>query len=136
MKATICNKCGTVCTTSDNLAEYPFYCPECKEGLYDFETTDVDTENLIKGKSYSSTRHMGMDIQGFLDMYKRKKMTGLMTDDNGCKMSDKKCRDYLAECQSKGWKLLPMCGLDECPEFDCFDKGCPGHLKRVVDSQE
>lgn len=136
MKATICNKCGTVCATNDNPAEYHFYCPECKEGLYDFETTNVDTDNMIPGKSYHSTNHMGMSIEGFLRNYKNRKMTGLMTDDNGREMSDKECRDYLAKCQVKGWKLLPMCGHDECPDFDRFENGCPGHLKRVVDSTQ
>lgn len=136
MKATICNVCGSACTPIDEITKPPFYCPECNFGYYDFETYEIDTENMIQGKTYSSIRHMGVDIQGLLNNYKRKKMTGLMTDDNGREISDAECRKYLAECQSKGWKLLPMCGIDECTGFDVFGEGCPGHLKKVFDSSK
>jgi len=132
----ICNHCGTVCTEVENPIEAPYFCPECKEGLFTFEVTEIDSEERLPGKSYSNIRHMGVDIQGFLNNYKRRKMVGLMTDDDGKPMSDKQCREYLAECLSKGWTVLPMCGLDECPEFDYFGKGCPGHLKRVTDIKE
>lgn len=136
MKARICNECGTVVTDIENPVLPPYHCSQCKDGRYDFETEIIDTENMKKGYSYSSTTHMGVSIQGFLNNYRKRKMTGLMSDDNGREMSDKECREYLAECQSKGWKVIPMCGIDECPEFDCFDKGCPGHLKKVTKIEE
>jgi hypothetical protein len=127
-----CKKCGSVCTQNEDLTKAPFECPECNEGLFDFEIEMVDFDNTLPGKSYSTTRHMGVDIQGFLNNYKRRKMTGLMSDENGRKLSDAECREYLAECQSKGWKVIPMCHDKECPGFDYFGKGCPGHPKKVT----
>lgn len=67
---------------------------------------------------------MSANIEGMLRNYKRKKMTGLIQDDSGRNMSDTEARRFLAECQAKGWKLIP-CG--DCEGFDHFDKGCPGH---------
>jgi hypothetical protein len=135
MKHKICNVCGTVCAEVESPLEAPYFCPECKEGLFEFEVIEIDDSEKIEGKCYSSTVHMGMSIQGFLNNWKGRKMKGLMTDDNGREMSDKECRNYLAECQSKGWKVIPMCGLNECPDFDFFGGGCPGHLKKVTNSK-
>lgn len=47
-----------------------------------------------------------------------------MEDDDGRPVSDREARAYLAECQAKGWKLIP-CG--NCEGFDPFEHGCPGH---------
>lgn len=66
---------------------------------------------------------MSANIEGMLRYYKRKKIT-FMQDDDGKPISDKEARAYLAECQVKGWKLIP-CG--NCEGFDPFGKGCPGH---------
>jgi hypothetical protein len=132
MKARICNQCGTVVSEVNVATRPPFHCEECKDDFYEFETEEVDTENMKHGYSYSHTRHMGVDIQGLLNNYRRKKMTGLMTDDDGRELSDKECRAYLAECQSKGWKVLPMCSSEDCPDFDYFGGGCKGHLKKVT----
>lgn len=71
-----------------------------------------------------SMYHMSINIEGFLRNYKNKKMTGLMTDDNGKPMSDGEVRLYLHNCQVNGWKKLPM---GECEGFDHFGGGCPGH---------
>lgn len=131
-----CKKCGSVCTRNEDLTKAPFECPECKEGLFDFEIEMVDFDNTLPGKQYTTSRHMGVDIQGFLNNYKRRKMTGLMKDDDGREMSDKECREYLTECLSIGWKVLPMCGLNECPGFDVFGGGCPGHPEKVTNIKE
>lgn len=69
--------------------------------------------------------HMSVNIEGLLRNYKRKSMTGLFTDDDGKVISNEAARNYLAECQQKGWKLLPM--SDNCEGFDHFGGGCPGH---------
>lgn len=135
MKYQICDHCGTVCAEVENPFEPPYFCPECKEGLFSFETTEIDDDEHIAGKTYYTTRHMCVDIQGFLNWHKRRKMTGVMTDNDGNKMTDKQCREYLAECQSKGWKVLRMSD-SPCPGFDHFEHGCPGHLQRVVDAEK
>lgn len=72
-------------------------------------------------------RHMSMNIEGALRNYGKKSMAGLITEDNGAEWTDKMVRDYLAECQAKGWKKIP-CG--DCDGFDPFEKGCPGHEKK------
>lgn len=67
---------------------------------------------------------MSANIEGMLRNYKRRKMDGLLEDENGNEMSDAQVRKYLAECQAKGWKKIP-CG--DCEGFDHFGGGCPGH---------
>lgn len=54
---------------------------------------------------------------------KRRKIT-FMEHDDGRPMTDREARAYIAECQAKGWKLLPT---GDCEGFDPFGKGCPGH---------
>jgi hypothetical protein len=69
-------------------------------------------------------KHMRANIEGMLRNFKRKKMNGLIDDENGRPMSDSEARKFLAECQTKGWKYIP-CG--DCEGFDPFENGCPGH---------
>ena len=66
---------------------------------------------------------MAVNIEGLLRHYRRKKINILVNDD-GRTITDKEARAYLAECQAKGYKLIPR---DGCDGFDPFDKGCPGH---------
>jgi hypothetical protein len=68
--------------------------------------------------------HMRANIEGMLRHYKRRKMDGLMNDENGDPMSDFEARKYLKEAKAKGWKVIP-CG--DCEGFDHFGGGCPGH---------
>jgi len=70
--------------------------------------------------------HLSISIQGILNRHKRKKIN-FFSDENGDEISDKKAREYLKECQQKGYKILPCCGEEECPDFDYFENGCPGH---------
>lgn len=72
-------------------------------------------------------RHMSVNLEGMLRNYKKKSMKGFFLDDKGRELSDKECREYIAECQAKGWKKIPMCDESECPDFDYFENGCPGH---------
>ncbi|MFK2681098.1 ASCH domain-containing protein [Bacteroides fragilis] len=71
--------------------------------------------------------HLAMNLDGLLRNYGKRNMKGVFLDDNGRELSDKECRKYIAECQAKGWKVIPMCGEKACPDFDHFGKGCPGH---------
>lgn len=68
-------------------------------------------------------RHMSVNIEGLLANCKRRKIT-FMEHDDGTPMTDTEARTYIAECQAKGWKLLPT---GDCEGFDPFGKGCPGH---------
>jgi hypothetical protein len=68
-------------------------------------------------------RHFAVNIEGLLSYHGRKKIRILMHDD-GSPMTDGEARLYLAECQAKGWKLIPG---GDCDGFDYFGKGCPGH---------
>lgn len=62
--------------------------------------------------------HMCVNIAGLFRSYGRKKMNNLFFDENGKACSDKEVRSYLAECQLKGWKVLPM--TENCEGFDYF----------------
>lgn len=73
--------------------------------------------------------HMCADIRGMLENHRRKgSLKGVFKDDKGNGMSDAAARDYLYECLSKGWKVIPF---GECDNFD-YQTGCKGHeLKEV-----
>ena len=66
---------------------------------------------------------MSVNIEGLLRNCKRRKITFMIHDD-GSQMTDSEARAYIAECQAKGWRLLPTAN---CEGFDPFGKGCPGH---------
>ena len=78
-------------------------------------------------KTTHTRRHMSMNLEGCLRNFKRKKMKGLFTDEDGHGLSDFKARVYIKECQAKGWRVIPMCGEDVCEGFD-HQTGCPGHV--------
>ncbi len=71
-------------------------------------------------------QHMSMDICGILDMFRGRSMRGII-EQEGKGLSDREARNYLNDCLSKGYKVIPMSEDDECPEFDYFGGGCPGH---------
>lgn len=73
-----------------------------------------------------SFRHMSINLAGILRNFNRKKIN-FFTDENGKIISDTKAREYIAQCQAKGWKKIPMGGENCCEGFDYFDNGCPGH---------
>jgi hypothetical protein len=68
-------------------------------------------------------RHMSCNIAGLIRNTGKKSMKGFFTLDNGKDCTDKEARDYLAECQTKGWRLVPF---GKCEGFD-YQTGCPGH---------
>lgn len=78
-------------------------------------------------KKTIAKRHLSIDIQGFLNHYYRRSMKGLMLDDDGRLMTDKEVRAELKRHLSLGHTVLPMCDEKECPDFDYFGGGCPGH---------
>lgn len=80
--------------------------------------------------------HMSVNIRGMLDYCRRKSMAGLIIDDKGRGLSDKEARDYLYDHLLKGHEVLPMCNEDECPDFDYFGGGCPGHDVHYYDDDD
>lgn len=38
MKKRVCNRCGTKVKREWILKQYPYYCPECDENMFKFET--------------------------------------------------------------------------------------------------
>ena len=79
--------------------------------------------------------HMCANIRGMLYHFGRKSMAGLFVD-NGRELSDKEARDYLYDHIEKGHKVLPLCDEDECPDFDYFGGGCPGHDVHYYDDND
>ena len=79
---------------------------------------------------------MSVNIRGMLDYCRRKSIAGLIIDDKGRGLSDKESRDYLYDHLEKGHKVLPMCDADECPDFDYFGGGCPGHDIHYYDDND
>lgn len=73
---------------------------------------------------------MCMNLEGCLRNNQGKKIK-FFEDDDGNPLSDKKAREYIAECLARGWKVIPM-SSEPCEGFDYFGKGCPGH--EVLDS--
>lgn len=68
--------------------------------------------------------HMCANIRGMLRNHSRKgSLKNVFTDDNGHKLSDEEAREYLYDCLSKGWKVIPMA---DCDNFD-YQTGCKGH---------
>lgn len=61
-------------------------------------------------------------------------MAGFFTY-NGRYMSDLEARNYLMDHIEKGHKVLPMCDENECPDFDYYGGGCPGHDVHYYDDE-
>ena len=79
--------------------------------------------------------HTCVNIRGILNLYRRKSMAGFIIDDDRY-MSDIEARNYLLDHIEKGHKVLPMCDEDECPNFDYFGGGCPGHDVHYYDDDD
>lgn len=71
-------------------------------------------------------RHLSYDIKGVLKLYEGKSMDGLLTVE-GKTLNDSEARQFLNDCIEKGYKCLPMGSSDDCPNFDYYGGGCPGH---------
>lgn len=67
--------------------------------------------------------HLCVNIEGLLEMHRRKSLAGMVIDDNGRKMNDSQAREYLYQCLREGKRVLPT---TDCDSFD-YQKGCPGH---------
>ena len=86
-------------------------------------------------KKVTGHKHMCANIRGMLNCFKRKSMAGLIVD-KGRELSDEEARNYLYDHLEKGHKVLPLCDEDECPDFDYFGGGCPGHDIHYYDDDD
>lgn len=80
--------------------------------------------------------HLSVNIQGLLNLYRRKSMTGIMEDEDGRKLTDKEVRAELQQHLELGHTVLPICNEKECPDFNYFGGGCPGHDVRYYDDND
>ena len=76
------------------------------------------------------TQHMSINIAGLIRNTGKKSMKGFFSNEDGSDCTNKEAREYLAECQAKGWKILP---LGECDGFDHFGGGCPKHDVKIIE---
>ena len=44
--------------------------------------------------------------------------------------------NHIYDHLEKGHKVLPLCDEDECPDFDYFGGGCPGHDVHYYDDDK
>lgn len=88
---------------------------------------EYDLQEEPKHAPIYMRHHTSINLDGILRNYGKRSLDGFFLDDNGGEMSNKECRQYIAECRAKGWKKLPMCDESDCPDFDHLEKGCPGH---------
>ena len=79
---------------------------------------------------------MSINIRGLANNYRGRSMMGLMTDDNGKIMTDKEVRAELQRHLLLGHTVLPMCDDKDCPDFDYFGGGCPGHGVHYYDDND
>lgn len=86
-------------------------------------------------KKITGKIHMAINIRGMIEHYRRKSMRGVITD-NGRPLSDEDARNYLYDLLAKGYKIMPMCDEKDCPEFDYFGGGCPGHDVHYYDNND
>jgi hypothetical protein len=108
--------------------------------MYTIETKNLiinsntmKSEEMEPGKTYNTTHHMCMSIEGCLRNHRGLKIK-IFNNEDGSQTSDKEARAYLAECQAKGWKVIPF--GEPCEGFDYFGHGCPGHLNSVTESKD
>ncbi|MGN6435961.1 MAG: hypothetical protein ACTHMM_05480 [Agriterribacter sp.] len=70
------------------------------------------------------TRHMHINIEGFLRNHKGQSIGSYFQDEKGQDLDDAEARNFLSKCLAKGWKKIPF---GNCVGFDHFEHGCPGH---------
>jgi hypothetical protein len=67
---------------------------------------------------------MCIDIKGILkNKMGKKSLKGFFDKENGKPCTHNEAMDYLLDCLSKGWSVIPM---GKCDNFD-YQTGCKGH---------
>lgn len=75
---------------------------------------------------------MCLNVQGALNHYRRKKIR-FFSDENGRQIGDSEARAYLKTCLLEGKNVIPM---GDCYRFDYAGKGCRGHIKSLMPTDE
>jgi hypothetical protein len=75
---------------------------------------------------------MSINVEGVLNQYKRKKIN-FCSHEDGTEMSDAEARFIFLKARNEGKRVLPM--SEDCYRF-CFEKGCKGHIKALMPSEE
>lgn len=71
-------------------------------------------------------KHMSWSLKGILKLYEKDSMDGLLTV-GGKELNDAEARQFINDCIEKGYKCMPLGDSDDCPDFDYYGGGCPGH---------
>lgn len=100
--------------------------------MVDVELTDsnvtVRLHELEVSKPKYTRTHMSVDVNGALRNWKASNWKGVCTDpETGRTMTTAEVKAGLKDHQAKGHKVIPCCSDAECPDFDYFEHGCPGH---------
>ncbi len=74
----------------------------------------------------SKTFHLSVNLE-WLKM--QKNLQGIFEEDNKV-LSHTEAKEHIEELLGMGWISIPMCGSDDCPDFDYFSGGCPGHRNK------
>ena len=68
--------------------------------------------------------HMCLSIRGVIkNKLGKKNLKGFFVREDGKPCTHEEAIDYLMDCLSKGWEVIPM---GECDNFD-YKEGCKGH---------
>lgn len=87
-------------------------------------------------KKTTATRHMSINIKGMLGYYRKRSMRGVIINDDGTPLTDVEARNYLYNHLTLGHTVIPMCDDKDCPDFDYFGGGCPGHGVHYYDDND
>lgn len=68
--------------------------------------------------------HMRLDIRGALLNWDDRMFRGMFKTDDGRTMTEREAKLQLMDELAKGRNYIPY---GDCPGFDPFNNGCPGH---------
>lgn len=76
------------------------------------------------------TVHLMQDIAGGILAARRGDLDGVCTDsETGKVLTRAEVIHEFQEALKRGERVMRMCPEAECPDFDVYGKGCPGHAK-------
>lgn len=79
------------------------------------------------GNAVTRHFHMALNVRGALKNWRARDFRGLFQDDRGRTLSPAEAKDELLDQLEQGRKVIPLCRVEDCPDFDYSGKGCPGH---------
>jgi hypothetical protein len=79
--------------------------------------------------------HTCIDIENLMRVHGRKSLD-FFTADDGTPLTDSEVRAKFKAALAKGHRLYPLCKDGECPDFDPYVNGCPGHVLEKVEGED